>query len=149
MRLVVERLLPAAPETIWPLITIPDQMNRWSIARIEAVAPGEDGRHDAAGARRRVTVRVLGLSSRLEERIVAAEPPCRFVYRVVAGGGLRDHRGVQTLVAEGPSSARLTWEVTFRAAVPGLAAVLASVLRPRLEASVDALARVLAGSSDP
>ena len=142
MRLLVERLLPVAAEVAWPLITIPEQMNRWSLARVEAVAPGEHGRQDAVGARRRVTVRVYGLSSRLEERILVAEPPHRFVYCVVSGAGIRDHRGVQTLVAQG-SSTRFTWEVTFRAVVPGLATILASLLRPRLEASADALLRVL------
>jgi uncharacterized protein YndB with AHSA1/START domain len=145
MILRFEREWPVPPEVAWPYLTVPDQMNLWSEARVTPVSPGATGRHDEPGAVRRVVVRAFGLASRLDEVVVAAERPHRFAYRVTAGGALRDHGGEITL-ASTATGARLVWEVRFAAAVPGLEYVLAGILRPRLARSLDALGARLVGA---
>jgi polyketide cyclase/dehydrase/lipid transport protein len=117
-------------------------MNEWSEARVEPIAPGAGGRDDAPGARRRVTVRAFGLRAPLVETVVAAEPPRRFVYQVTQARALREHRG-EIELTDGAAGCALLWTVRFRAALPGLAPLLAAILRPRLERSLAALERIL------
>ena len=92
MLLVFERTLSASPAIVWPYLTMPDRMNMWSEGIVRSLSEGPLGHDDEEGARRSVTVPVLfGFHSVLAEEIVEAEPPTRFVYRVVSGGALRDH----------------------------------------------------------
>src|SRR5262245_17589354 len=132
-RIEAECVLPAEPERIWQLISEPEEMNRWSEATISWLG---------SRTRRRVTLALLGLRMVLEEEIVEAEPPRRLVYRVVAGGGLRTHRGVQTLERVGHAATRLHWEVTFVPRLPGSGPLLRWLLLPKLERSLAALARI-------
>ncbi len=143
MKLTFHRTFDARAALVWPYITVPDRMNEWSEARVEALAPGPLGRHDEAGARRAVSVRAFGLRARLVELVVEAEHPRRFVYRVTSGGGLRDHRGEITL-ADADVGCALHWEVSFASVVPGTARVQGAILRPRLERSLTALEAVVA-----
>lgn len=143
MKLQFERVFAAPPEVVWPYLTVPDEMNRWSEAKVQALTPGASGTHDSAGATRRVTVPAFGFTSTLDEEVVVAVAPERFEYRVVRGGGLRNHRGTQVLsFANGATT--LVWEVSFEAAVPGLVRVLGGILRPRLARSLDALVAIVA-----
>jgi uncharacterized protein YndB with AHSA1/START domain len=144
MELAFRRTFRAPPEIVWPHLTEPDRMSEWSEARITAVAPGRSGRNDEVGALRRAAVSAFGLVSVLEEEIVESAPPHRYVYRVVKGGGLRDHRGTQTLDPTPEGGTALLWVVSFRALVPGLAPVLGAILRPRLERSLSVLEERLA-----
>lgn len=147
MELRFERRFPAPPARVWALLTLPEEMNRWSEARVTAVTSGPDG-DDSPGAVRRVTVPAFGLRATLDEVVLEAERPRRFVYRVTAGGGLRNHRGEITLEPDGDGT-RVLWVVTFGAALPGLAAVLGAILRPRLSRSLDALGAHLARPPAP
>ncbi len=142
MKLVLERDLAAPPETVWPLLTVPDRMCEWSEARIVLVERGADGGEASAGSRRRAVVRAFGLSTTLEETVVACDPPRRHVYRVTSGGGLRGHEGVITLTPGGAGTL-LRWEVTFGSVVPGMDRVLGKILAPRLGRSLDVLAQQL------
>lgn len=126
----LERVVPASPGEVWRWVTEPERMNRWSEAKIAST--GE--------TTRAVTVRVFGLTSRLEEEILERDPPRRFVYRVVRHPTIRDHRGVLELTPDGAGT-RLVWTVRFRGVVPGLDAVLARILAPSLARSLDALVR--------
>lgn len=142
MEIDVRHGLSAPPERTWPLLTVPDQMNRWSRAHIVGGVPGPGGRFDVAGATRHVEVRVLGVVSRLDEVVVEADPPHRFVYRVLPGGAIRDHLGTQTLTATS-AGCELRWHVRFRT-VPGLGRIIRALLLPQIEASVRALASIVA-----
>lgn len=129
-----ERSFAAPPPRVWPFLVEPALMNLWSEAQVEALG----GDVTIAGARRAVTVRAFGLSSRLEEEIIESDPPRRLAYRVVAGGALRDHLGTIELTAR-DGGTRLVWRVRFRGRLPGTSGLLAAVLRPRLGRSLDAL----------
>ena len=138
-----ERDLPAPVDEVWPLISDPVQMNTWSRAQVELVAPGPGGRPDEAGAIRRVTVRSLGVRSELMERVEAAEPPRRLVYTVTSGGGLKEHLGTVTLTPTAGGT-HLTWHVEYRPKVFLVGWVLKAVVRPQLSRSLDDLEERLA-----
>jgi len=151
-RLTVKRTLHAERAVLWRLLTVPEEMNRWSEASVTGVEPGVNGSYAEVGARRRVHVPLLAWRIRLEEEIVEVVPEERFVYRVRSGGAIRDHRGVQTLEALGAGLLELRWDVSFRAVLPGLGLGMRLLLRPRLERSLDALeglARLSARSQPP
>src|SRR5688500_14533022 len=120
-------------------------MNRWSLAKVSAVEPGEGGRHDAVGAKRIVRVPAFGLTATLHEDIVEAVPHERFVYRVTGGAGVRNHRGTIELTARVGGTA-LLWQVEFEGAFPGIDRVLGAILRPRLAKSLDRLVAIFASA---
>jgi uncharacterized protein YndB with AHSA1/START domain len=138
MTLRFERSFEAPPEVAWTFLTMPAQMSLWSEATVIALGNGDD----VAGARRRVVVRVLGLSFMLEEESVEVIRPARFAYRVLSGGGLRHHSGLIVLTPNGAGT-DVVWDVTFESAVPGVAPLLAVVLRRQLGRSLDTLGRLL------
>ncbi len=142
----VEETLPLSPDELWPWLTVPSRMNRWSEAAVTLEAAGEDGGPASAGARRRVDLAAFGLTFRMHEVVVEARPPERFVYRVVRAPGLRTHRGEITLRAEGPAT-RLAWRVTFETSLPGAGQLFAAVVRPRLRRSLRALAALVAAGA--
>ncbi|APR80067.1 Hypothetical protein A7982_05414 [Minicystis rosea] len=120
-------------------------MNLWSLARIAGVSPGDKDDPGGVGALRRITVRTSGREITFEEVVEHAKPPERFVYRVVRGLPLRDHRGEITLQprAEGTW---LTWTVDFDFVVPGVEIAVRPVLDDQLRRSLTALARTVAGA---
>jgi uncharacterized protein YndB with AHSA1/START domain len=137
---VLERALACSAEHAFALLTEPQRMNRWSSARIEARAPG-DGQHAAGvGALRRVYL-PAPMRGVLDEVVEQSEPPTRFVYRVIGGAPVRDHRGDITIEAV-PGGSRLRWEVRAQPLVPGSGALMRRMLRTGLEQSLDALVRV-------
>ncbi|HEU4533302.1 MAG TPA: SRPBCC family protein [Polyangiaceae bacterium] len=144
----VEEVLPVSPDELWPWLTVPSRMNRWSEATVTLEAAGEDGGPASAGARRRVDLRAFGLTFRMHETVLEARPPERFVYRVMRAPGLKAHRGEITLRAEGAGT-RLTWRVEFRTGLPGAEPLFAAVVQPRLLRSVRALAAIVAEGRRP
>jgi uncharacterized protein YndB with AHSA1/START domain len=140
---VVEELLPAPPDELWPWLTVPSQMNRWSEAAVSLEAAGEDGGPASAGARRRVDLSAFGLTFRMHEVVVESRPPERFVYRVTRAPGLRAHRGEITLRGQGGASL-VAWRVDFSTGLPGAEPLFAAVVRPRLRRSLRALAALVA-----
>ena len=138
VKLTFHRSLSIAPAEAWPLLTIPEQMNRWSLAHVTAVQAGAEGKHDAVGAKRIVRVPAFGLSAKLQEDVVEALFPERFVYRVTGGGAVKNHRGTIELRAS-DGGAALVWEVEFEGKLPGIERLLGAILRPRLAQSLDRL----------
>lgn len=140
MLLSFERDLKCTAQVAFDHLTVPEKMNLWSLAKVEALEPGKVGNEQ--GARRRVVVPAFGFKQALDEEVLVSEPPHHFVYRVTGGGGLRNHRGELRLQAGEGGETHLLWQVSFEGVVPGLAPILGAILRPRLSASLDALARM-------
>lgn len=143
MRLHLEQHVAAPPETLWPHVTEPARMNRWSLATISAGEPGDGGGLDGIGAQREVRLRTPLGPVRLREVIWDAAPPARLVYRVVAEPPLRRHRGELRLEPAGGGT-RLTWDVEAELLVPGLGAAMAILLRRQLARSLAELAALAA-----
>jgi uncharacterized protein YndB with AHSA1/START domain len=141
-RLELRRTFRADPYVLWRRLTVPEEMCRWSEASVVGVATGAGGRFDVAGASRRVSIPTFGLRTVLEEEIVESEIERRLVYRVTRGFGVRGHVGEQTLVPLRNGGTALCWTVSFRGALPGVGWLMAAVLRPKLERSLDALERL-------
>ncbi len=126
-------MIAAEAATVWRLLTVPEEMNRWSEATITALVPGKT---------RRVAIPLFGLHLVLDEEILEADPPRRLVYRVTSGGGMRTHRGIQTLEPLDATQTRIHWQIEFDSWIPGTGPLLCALLRPKLERSLATLARV-------
>lgn len=136
--LKLEKRLPVPAEVAWPWLVEPLKMNRWSLAAVRLLAPGDGGVPEGVGAVRQVVVSLPGgRTAKLIESVEESEPPRRFVYRVVDVPLVRAHRGVITLDGHD-----LTWKVDFALANDALTALVAASLRPQLEKSLENLARV-------
>ncbi|MFT3901268.1 MAG: DUF5995 family protein [Gordonia sp. (in: high G+C Gram-positive bacteria)] len=142
----LRRVLDCPPEVAWRLVTDPDQMNRWSTARIDLAEPGPGDRPDTAGALRVVTL--PDGKRKLREVVEFAQMPREFRYRVYDGGPLLiSHRGVQTFTPVDGNRTELTWHVSMRLVAAPLATVLCRVIRKQVGDSLDLLAGLAAGAS--
>lgn len=146
MELLFDRMIAAPPEVVWPLLTDPARMSEWSEAPIGSLSLGAGGRPDAAGATRSVNARAFGLSMMIEEAILEADRPRRFVYRVMRGAGIRDHEGVITLRPEAGGT-RLVWRVRLRGVVWGWDKIVGALVRRGLGRSLDAMAKLAVAES--
>lgn len=144
MRLRFEQRLPASPAAVWPFLTDPERMNRWSEARVRLLAAG-DGGVDGVGASRRVTIRSLAGQIELDEVIERSEPGARLVYRVVRGAPVRYHRGEITLTSQGAETL-LSWDVDVQFSLPGMGLLVRRMLEPQLQRSLDVLAETVRGA---
>lgn len=138
--------LPAPPAAVWPLISEPDGINRWSVATVRGLDPGDGGGFGGVGALRQVVL-PFGLPV-ISEVVQEARPPQRFVYRAVGSRVIRYHRGVLALASEG-SGTRLRWQVDMALPGPGATTVVQRALRPQLERSLALLAAVVDDAGEP
>jgi uncharacterized protein YndB with AHSA1/START domain len=149
VQFTVTQFLPATPRAVWPFITVPALMNRWSTAKIRLLAHGDGDDAWAEGTLRNVTIRSLGRKvASFDEVVQVARPPERFVYRVVHGVPLRHHRGEITLRAvEGGTE--LSWTVALEFPLPGMAfAARHLVLERELRESLHVLAKEVVGAPE-
>jgi len=147
MRIELTQEVAAAPAAVWPLLTDPAEMNRWSLARIDPVSPGDGGRCDTVGTWRRVTVRNPLGAQRLDEAVVAVDAPRRFEYRVVPDAMITGHRGVITLDPT-PAGTLVRWTVDLHLAFPVMERAAVRVVRPQLAESLAAMARCARGAPE-
>jgi catechol 2,3-dioxygenase-like lactoylglutathione lyase family enzyme/uncharacterized protein YndB with AHSA1/START domain len=117
-----EVVINARVEKIWEAVTDHARMSEWSGFPSALVSPGKTDRN-GVGALRKVGV----LGSTVEEEVVEFVPNRRFVYRLLRGAPLRNHRGTVMLIPEGPA-VRVRWAVQFESVVPGSGHVIAMVL---------------------
>jgi uncharacterized protein YndB with AHSA1/START domain len=140
----LERSVPAPPEAAFTLLTDPEQMNRWSEARVEGLAPGDGGHPGGVGALRRVAPKLGGREPPFYEVIERAEAPRRIEYRVFAPADLvRHHRGTISIEASSGGS-RVRWRVEAELGARPIEWIAKAALVPALDRSLDALARVAA-----
>ena len=80
IEVVAERTVPATPETVWPLVSDPEQLPRWFgfAERIE-VLEGE-----GAGQKRRQHGHWGKKPSEVDQQLTAYEPPKRLAWRHLA-----------------------------------------------------------------
>lgn len=140
MKFTLEQFVAAEPAAVWPFLTVPDLMNRWSTATVRQLASGDGDEPWAMGTVRRITVKNFGRKvAAFDEVVQLSKPPHRFVYRVFAGIPARYHRGEITLTPQNGGTL-VRWEVAFRFPVPGMAQAAAAMLWPELRKSLRKLA---------
>lgn len=146
MRIDLTQRVETRPAAVWPYLTDPALMNRWSLARIEPVAAGDGGRFDTVGAWRRVFVRGPVGAQRLEEAVVASDFARRFEYRVVPDAMIAAHRGVITFAPDGDGTI-VRWVVDLALAFGALEHVAVRVVRPQLVKSLATMAACARGAT--
>jgi hypothetical protein len=142
VNLEVDAHLGAPPSDVWSWITDPERLNRWSLAKAELLANGEDGTPGSVGARRIMTARTGPVAWHMHERVLEATPASRYVYEVRPFALLRHHHGEIDLDAAGAGTS-LTWTVGFTLWLPPLEPLFASAFRRQLDASLANLTRLL------
>lgn len=138
MELLFEREFAASPAELWPWVTDPARMSEWSEAPLSSVTMGAGGRPDGAGAVRAVHTKVAGVELVIEEAVIESKAPERFIYRIVRGGGLRDHEGVVTLTPKGTGT-RMVWRIRMGSRVPGWHRIAAFLVKRGMQRSLDKL----------
>jgi uncharacterized protein YndB with AHSA1/START domain len=80
IEVVAERTVPASPESVWPLVSDPEQLPRWFgfAERIEVL----DG--EGAGQKRRQHGHWGKKASEVDQELTAYEPPKRLAWRHLA-----------------------------------------------------------------
>ncbi len=80
IEVVAERTVPAPPETVWPLVSEPEQLPRWfGFAERVEVLEG-----DGEGQRRRQHGRWGSKPSEVDQALTAFDPPKRLAWRHLA-----------------------------------------------------------------
>jgi uncharacterized protein YndB with AHSA1/START domain len=105
----------ATPERVWGVLTDVEHWADWAPFDEISVESGV-----GVGELRRVR------SGRIttHERVVALEPPHRYVYEIVAGLPVRDYVAEILLSSRGEDGTQVRWRARFRATIPGTGWVL-------------------------
>lgn len=127
------------PERLFDVMLDHEGMGEWMKADIRVVRGPKDG---AVGAVRRISA-PGGVA--IDEEVTYVLRPRRIVYRIVAGApGIKFHRGEILIEPWGETGSQLTWDILLASPVPGLAALVASVLKPQIQKGLGRLRRQLA-----
>jgi catechol 2,3-dioxygenase-like lactoylglutathione lyase family enzyme/uncharacterized protein YndB with AHSA1/START domain len=125
-----EVTIHAPAERVWSVVREHERMQDWTGLQAQLLKPGVSERN-GVGA-----VRKLGLlGTGAEEEVIEFVPNERYVYRLIGGAPLRNHRGTVMLIPAGPAT-RVRWAVEFEGLVPGTGAPLAALLRRLFRASL-------------
>ena len=129
--------IEAPAERVWQVVGEHERMKEWTGLDAELLRPGI---HDRNGVG---AVRKLGmLGAGAEEEVVEFVPNERYVYRLMRGAPIRNHRGTVMLIPEG-SATRVRWAVQFDGVVPGAGAPMAAVLSRVFRASLQRLKKLV------
>jgi catechol 2,3-dioxygenase-like lactoylglutathione lyase family enzyme/uncharacterized protein YndB with AHSA1/START domain len=132
-----EVMIQASTERVWEVVREHERMKAWTGLDAELLRPGIRDRN-GVGAVRRLGMRGTGA----EEEVVEFVPNERYVYRLMRGAPIRNHRGTVMLIPEG-SATRVRWAVQFEGAVPGTGGALAAVLSRVFRASLHRLKKLV------
>ena len=102
--------------------------------KVTRLRDGDESRNGAGTVRR---LQIAPLPA-FEETVTRAVPDERIEYRISKGSPLKDHRGVLVFTPTSTGS-RVDWTITFDAAVPGLASVVALGLSRNLRRGLKTL----------
>ncbi|MGH1341829.1 MAG: SRPBCC family protein [Nannocystales bacterium] len=122
--IVVEQSLntSATAQRMWEVLTDHESMPRWfpAVRSVTLNPPGREERNGLGAIRH-----VKAVGPTIVEEVVEWDAPSRYVYVLLRGAPIRDHRGEVTVV-ETPGGARATWCIRFRPIIP----LSGLVLRP-------------------
>ena len=137
-RVQVVESFAVAPEALFERLLDHEGMSRWIGARVSVLAGPVDG---GVGTIRRIAARGLTI----DEEIVYVDAPRRIAYRVMRGVPLlRFHRGEILVEPWGQTGSSLTWDILLDSAVPGVARLVAAILKPAIRKGLGKLRTQLA-----
>jgi uncharacterized protein YndB with AHSA1/START domain len=111
--------------------------------RVEHIQDGAETRSGAGSVRR---LSLAGVAP-FEETVTLAEPNERIEYRITKGSPLRDHEGRMVFSSTPAGGSHLDYTIEFGAAIPGVDALVAAVLRRRIPAGLAKIESELATSA--
>ena len=132
------RQLKGTPAQVWPLVIVPEQMNRWADADLSMVQPGEGGRPDRPGMIRRAVVEVMGIQTTIFEQIDETEAPHFIAYHAFKGGFVT-HQLAEITLKPHEGGTLFTWKVQFQPEVWGTGSFVRSLVDTGTERSLDRL----------
>ena len=106
---------------------------------VERIKEG-DTEPNGVGSMRKLSVKGM---MPFEETVTEAIPNERIEYRVTKGTPLKNHLGVQVFSSTGDGRSHIDYTITFDAAVPGLAKVIAAGLSRSIRRGFSKAARAL------
>jgi uncharacterized membrane protein len=101
-------------------------------ANVKRVRDGETERNGVGSVRRLSRPGLLPF----EETVEVFEPDQRIEYRITKGTPLRDHRGVMLFSSSPSGGSKLDYTIRFRSPVPGVAPLVAAMLRRSVSAGM-------------
>ena len=116
----VEQDFALPPERIYAYLSEHENLSVLFGIRVERIRDGDGSRNGAGSARKLSFAGMLPF----EETVTNAVPNELIEYRITKGGPLRDHRGKMEFTPTANGGTHLVYEITFTAAVPGLAPVV-------------------------
>jgi uncharacterized protein YndB with AHSA1/START domain len=132
-----EVTIDAPAARVWEVVRDHERMTEWTGMKAELLRPGLHERNGVGAVRK---LGVLGAGA--EEEVVEFVPNQRYVYRLLSGAPIRNHRGTVMLIPEGGAT-RVRWAVRFEGAVPGSGGALAAVLSRAFRASLGRLKKLV------
>jgi uncharacterized protein YndB with AHSA1/START domain len=133
--ILVQREVPAEPESVWEVYT--DHLGWPEWAGVKEVVLRREGEPAPNGVGASRVIRAGGIA--IEEEIVAFDPPRRMAYQLIAGAPIRDHRG-EVLFEPTPTGTLVSWRVSFRPRIPFTGGLLARALEKNLQGILEGLA---------
>jgi uncharacterized protein YndB with AHSA1/START domain len=109
-------------ERLYEWFTVHENLSSLLGIDVERIKEG-DTEPNGVGSVRKLSVKGI---MPFEETVTEAIPNERIEYRVTKGTPLKNHLGVQVFSTTGDGRSHIDYTITFEAAVPGLAKVIAA-----------------------
>ncbi len=132
----IQESFDAPADRLFPLVSDAEGLSRWLGTPARVIA---GPRKVSLGTVRRVEVGAL----RIDEEVLACDPPRRIAYRIVRGLPLLTHHFAEVLVEQNGALTSLEWTARFEARGPGLSALLARTFEVGLTYALPRLHAVL------
>jgi len=122
----VQKDFSAPPERVFAYLSEHENLGViFAPAKVKRIREGDTEPNGVGSVRRLSFFGALPF----EETITTVVPNERIEYEITKGTPMRDHHGTMELSPTGSGGTHLDYTITFDAAVPGLAAVVAATLR--------------------
>lgn len=135
-KVTIDHDFPFGPERAFELLAEHENLEPLFGAKVTRVRDGDESRNGVGSVRKLK----IGPLPGFEETTVEAVPGKLIRYRITKGSPMKDHEGVMELTPTDTGS-HLHYEIVFGSKIPGIDAVVASVLRKKIPEGLDKLGR--------
>ena len=135
-RVITDRDFSQPPDRVFAYLAEHENLEVLFGAKVKRLRDGTDGERNGVGSVRQLKV---GPLPPFEETVTEVIPNELIRYRITEGSPLRDHQGEMRFTPN-PDGTHLHYEISFGAAVPGLAAIVAAGLRRNIPKGLETVA---------